>query len=557
MKKIFVFFILFIGGLLCFKYVDTYDINDYVAANKSEVVLDKKSISISVGSTVKLNVTNNSSLKLVWVSSNKKIVTVDSNGNIKGVGVGTASIIVAAKNNYSIRDVCTVTVTKNNASTSSNVKVNDIQIDSTSMTMKVGGTGKISYSVLPANATNKLVNFVSSNSSVVSVDNSGNIKALKEGSAVITITSVANSSIKKSFTIMVKNDVVAVNSIKLNVEEKTLNYGDTFKLYAIVGPENATNKAVSWRSSNPDVLSVDNNGNIKVIMNWAGKVTVKAISSSNKSVNAVAVITINGKLKKLGKININASKGVIVATQKKGITSAQGFCVADNYYVAAKRNGNETKSSIMVINKKNNTKVNSFVINNGTLGHANGLTYNPNTGMIYSVMTKDENYRSFTLKDILKKGVSTKSDAFYLKNKEGKVVPVSFSAIAYDNSVNNYYLAKGGRIYVYDDKKNLIRKITKVSSDVPQDIGAYNGKILVVRHKFKAPVGGNSLTNTRNTIDIYRSSNGEYLGSYIINVRDELQSVDYYGSGNNFSIFVNNVPKCGDCIYKIQMNIPK
>ena len=86
---------------------------------------------------------------------------------------------------------------------------------------------------------------------------------------------------KKSKTIQVVNPV---KSIKLNAKKKTLSVKKTFKLKAVIGPKNATNKKVTYKSSNKKVAAVNSSG--KITAKKKGKATITVTSKSNPKVKA-------------------------------------------------------------------------------------------------------------------------------------------------------------------------------------------------------------------------------------------------------------------------------
>jgi len=119
---------------------------------------------------------------LNWRSSAPEVATV-VNGTVSGVKAGTAEITVEALNGLTGSMIVKV-VPKT-------VAVESVQImSSTSITLNVGSTSTIVASVNPSDATNKGLNYQSLNPSVASVDSNGNIRAISEGNAQITVTSV-------------------------------------------------------------------------------------------------------------------------------------------------------------------------------------------------------------------------------------------------------------------------------------------------------------------------------------------------------------------------------
>ena len=144
----------------------------------SSITLNVTSISLNIGDsktiTATINPSNAANKNVTWSSSNTSVVTV-SNGVVKAIGKGTATITVKSNNGKT----ATVQVTVLQPATG-------ISLNKTSLTIKSGLTAKLTATVSPSNANNKNVTWTSSNTSVVTVDGSGNLYAKKAGTATIT-----------------------------------------------------------------------------------------------------------------------------------------------------------------------------------------------------------------------------------------------------------------------------------------------------------------------------------------------------------------------------------
>ena len=93
------------------------------------------------------------------------------------------------------------------------VNVTDIKLDKSSATLEVGGTSKLNVKFTPANTTQKLLTFSTSDKNVASVTSDGIIKAVSPGKAVITVTSASNAKLKATFTVTVKSKAVTTLSV--------------------------------------------------------------------------------------------------------------------------------------------------------------------------------------------------------------------------------------------------------------------------------------------------------------------------------------------------------
>jgi len=197
------------------------------------VVLNKSSLTLEKGETAKLIATVKPSTatnkNVIWSSNNTNVVSVDSKGNVKAIGVGNAKITVKTKDGgYSATANITVIEKSPDISndedekeevTNQTVSVTGVTIDKTTLNLTEGNTAKLTATVNPSNASNKEVVWVSNNSSVVSVDTNGNITALAAGNATITVTTKdGNFSASCQVTVTEKAPTYSVIFTKISQE---------------------------------------------------------------------------------------------------------------------------------------------------------------------------------------------------------------------------------------------------------------------------------------------------------------------------------------------------
>ncbi|MDY5621391.1 MAG: Ig-like domain-containing protein [Bacteroidales bacterium] len=159
-----------------------------------------------------------------------------------------------------------VTLTVNAAT----VSVTGVTLEPTSLSLFTGDTAPLTATVQPSDATNQNVTWESSNTEVATVDANGKVTAVGEGNATITVTTVDGS---KTATCIV-TVTVPVTGVKLNKETLELFTDGSETLTATVEPGNATNKNVTWSSSDETIATVDNNGTVTAV--GAGKATITA-----------------------------------------------------------------------------------------------------------------------------------------------------------------------------------------------------------------------------------------------------------------------------------------
>lgn len=139
-------------------------------------------------------------------------------------------------------------------------------------------SGKVS--VTPENAVDLDRIYSSSDEAVATVDEEGVITAIKEGQSTITVE-VGSRGRKAEFTLTVAKKVIAVESVVLDEAVRggiELELGETFELASKVTvlPENATNKAVTYSSSDEAKVTVSNDGVITAVAEGSATITVTA-----------------------------------------------------------------------------------------------------------------------------------------------------------------------------------------------------------------------------------------------------------------------------------------
>lgn len=228
----------------------------------AEKVYLTPALCIKKGSSVTLTASvfpKNTTDKITWTTSNKKVVTVTAKGKIKGIKTGTAKITAKASNGK--KATCKVTVVKKNKKSAS------VKLNAKSLTLNKGAYKQLKAS-LTSKATDK-VTWSSSNKKVATVDKNGVVVGVKKGTATIT----AKTSGGKKATCKVKVKVPAVK-VTLNKTKVTVAKGKTVTLKATVTPSSAKEN-LTWSSSNKKVATVDSKGKVKAQKKGTAIITVK------------------------------------------------------------------------------------------------------------------------------------------------------------------------------------------------------------------------------------------------------------------------------------------
>ena len=164
------------------------------------------------------------------------------------------------------------------------IPVTAISIPSTK-NISTGNTETLDVTYTPSNAnTGKQITWSTNNAGVATVNN-GVVTGVSAGNATITATS--EGGLKSTCTVTVAN--VSVASVSLSSTSETLSIGKTKQLTATVSPSNATNKNVTWTSSNTSVASVDNTGLVTANAVGSATITVKTADGNKQATCSITV----------------------------------------------------------------------------------------------------------------------------------------------------------------------------------------------------------------------------------------------------------------------------
>ena len=253
----------------------------------TNIKLSKTTATLYEGESIRITAAltpSNSTDTVAWKSSNTGVATVDQDGNVKAVSKGTATISASTGGGY-VKANCIVTVKE------SDKPVTGISLSSSSLTLSAGGTSKLIPTLYPSDAGLKEVDWMTSDPSVATVDQDGNVKAVSPGKATITAISV-DGGFKATCSVAVLGEDVPVTGITLDKNRITLEAGGSQKLKATIIPDNASLKEVDWMTSDPSVATVDQDGNVKAVS--SGKATITAVSV-DKALKAYCDVTVEDK----------------------------------------------------------------------------------------------------------------------------------------------------------------------------------------------------------------------------------------------------------------------
>ncbi|KSU81708.1 Uncharacterized conserved protein YjdB, contains Ig-like domain [Fictibacillus enclensis] len=244
----------------------------------SSLTINKATFNITKKQTVKVTATvtptNTTDKTVLWKSSNTKVATVDTKGNIKGIANGSATITATRKDNPKLSKKVTVTVS-----------TKTVKVNKTKLSVTAGKTAQLSATVSPSDSTDKKVTWKSSSTKYATIDSKGKITGKKKGSATITASVKGAKSVNIKVTV---NAPVLAKSVKMNKSKVTLNKGKSITLSATVSPGNTTNKTLKWKSSNSKVAKVDSKGKVTAV--GAGSAKITASSTNGKTTTATITV---------------------------------------------------------------------------------------------------------------------------------------------------------------------------------------------------------------------------------------------------------------------------
>ncbi|MEI7596031.1 MAG: Ig-like domain-containing protein [Bacteroidota bacterium] len=242
---------------------------------------------IQGGSTAQLTATvlpaNATNQAITWNSSNVSIASVSATGLVTPISVGNCYILVTTVDG-GISAICNVTVSSNNVSVAS------ISVNPTTLSLFEGGnTSQLMATIVPSNATNQNVTWLSSNPNIASVSNTGVVSPIAVGNCNITATSV-DGNLSAVCAVNVSSANISVLGVTIDPSNLTLiEGGNTAQLTATINPSNAANQTLSWISSNPLIASVSNNGLVTPLSTGSCNITVTTDDGNFNATCAVIV----------------------------------------------------------------------------------------------------------------------------------------------------------------------------------------------------------------------------------------------------------------------------
>ena len=229
------------------------------------------------------------SAEVKWESSNSEIALVE-NGKVVAVKSGECTITLTVDGKTA---TCAVTVTPKETKPVK-VEPSGVSLSKNSASVYIGDSLTLKATVTPNEAENKNITWTSSDSSIATVYN-GTVTGKASGTATITATTINGKTATCKITVSKKPEeppkTVSTTGISVSKGSVTLYIGESATISATVSPNNATDKNVTWSSSNNSIATVDNG---KIIAVAEGTATITAKASGGQT--ATCTVTVNKKV---------------------------------------------------------------------------------------------------------------------------------------------------------------------------------------------------------------------------------------------------------------------
>ena len=250
------------------------------------VTLNKTETSLLVGGNETLTATvlpeDATNQNVTWKSDKPEIASVDANGKVTGVKAGEATITVTTEDGAKTA-TCKVTVT---------IPVTGVTLNKTETSIFVGGSETLTATVAPADATNQKVTWKSDKPEIATVDANGKVTGVKAGEATITVTTEDGGK-TATCKVTVKPNLVS----EITLAALAIYVGESETITATVKPDDATNKALTWTSSDETVATVDATGKVTGVK--IGTTTITATARDGSGVSGSCTVTVLSHVKKV------------------------------------------------------------------------------------------------------------------------------------------------------------------------------------------------------------------------------------------------------------------
>lgn len=177
--------------------------------------------------------------------------------------------------------------------------VESVTLDQSTLTLEVGQTKTLTPTVTVTEESAQTVTWQSSDKSVATVSDDGVVTAVAQGAAIISAKSTVDADKYASCEVTVTPKNIAVTGISITNKKTVMVVNDTFPFTATVQPDNATNKTVTWESTNTNVATVGTDGTVTAKAAGTTNIVAKAGTGSNVQSASVPVSVVENNIVKV------------------------------------------------------------------------------------------------------------------------------------------------------------------------------------------------------------------------------------------------------------------
>ncbi|HJJ16160.1 MAG TPA: Ig-like domain-containing protein [Clostridiaceae bacterium] len=252
-------------GILNFKDIKVFVLSKFIKLEKIEIIAEQNTLEVGEKAEIKIKYypDNANFYSYTIESSNNDIINVENNSIVEGINKGNATVKVICNGKEAEEELSVM------------IKAKEITLQEEKKNIKIGEKCQIVAKIIPENASDTNLKYLSENEEIATVNELGEIQGIKEGETMIRIFNQSEEVEKEAKVIVSKKPVEKIEIDDSNVE---IGKNQRYILTAIVTPDTATYKDIKWKSNNENILTIDESGIIKA--KGIGKTSVFAITDN-------------------------------------------------------------------------------------------------------------------------------------------------------------------------------------------------------------------------------------------------------------------------------------
>lgn len=252
-------------GILNFKDIKVFVLSKFIKLEKIEIIAEQNTLEVGEKAEIKIKYypDNANFYSYTIESSNNDIINVENNSIVEGINKGNATVKVICNGKEAEEELSVM------------IKAKEITLQEEKKYIKIGEKCQIVAKIIPENASDTNLKYLSENEEIATVNELGEIQGIKEGETMIRIFNQSEEVEKEAKVIVSKKPVEKIEIDDSNVE---IGKNQRYILTAIVTPDTATYKDIKWKSNNENILTIDESGIIKA--KGIGKTSVFAITDN-------------------------------------------------------------------------------------------------------------------------------------------------------------------------------------------------------------------------------------------------------------------------------------